>query len=115
MKYRISVIDGILLNGKINSGKKDVDGKELFLGDAVQRQGQRLLIAWRYDQFVLKALFSGSYINLSDNSGVTKLNEVVAAPDEWIAIGYVTDIVFPQVKHMFADPLPKEATMLEVI
>lgn len=100
-KFRISVIDFLPMYGKMESDQKDENGNPLCVGDAIDRNGSKMLIGYRYGLFVLlPPIFGMSYVSCPAGSMHTKLNEVVAAPGIWLIIGYTDEPFYEKVRDV---------------
>ena len=98
-KFRISVNDFMLENGKHPIGEKDKKGQELFVGDIVQKSGQKYIVGYRYGSFILKPPVSICYLSIKDYSEMTKLNECWSTPDLLI-VGFQSEAFYEKVKYL---------------
>jgi hypothetical protein len=98
-KFSISVTDFMPEVGKIPINEKDSNSKNLFVGDIVQKNGDKYMIGYRYGIFILKPAISICYLSIQDYSKVTKLDEVWSTPDLLI-VGLKTEPFYEKVKHL---------------
>lgn len=105
-KVKISTIDFLPLSGKISIGKKDQDGKELFLGDTVTTGGDNprmddYLVGYRYGDFVKLPMIPSCYMSLDDTTNLRKKNQITAAMQNLI-IGDKSEQFFVENKEILA-------------
>lgn len=100
-KFRISIIDFLPHNGKIEVGI-DKNGATVHLGDMVERNGERnWFIGYRYGKIMLKqvgmmAMIGSDSFDNGDFSSVKKLN-VIGAGQDWLIIGYTDEPLFQKI------------------
>jgi hypothetical protein len=98
-KFRISIIDFMLENGKHPVGT-DKNGTEVCLGDMVDYNGENnWFVAYRYGTVMLKQVGMMAMIGLKDFSNVEKVN-VFGAGTDWLVIAEYDDPIYPSIKHL---------------
>lgn len=101
-KFRISIIDFMLENGKHEVGT-DKNGTKVCLGDMVEYNGdQNWFVAYRYGTVMLKQVGMMAMIGLKDFSNVEKLN-VFGAGNDWLIIAENNDPMFDKLKHLIEE------------
>lgn len=85
-KFKISIIDFMLENGKHEVGT-DKNGTKVCLGDMVEYNGEKnWFVVYRYGEILLKQVGMMAMIGLKDFSSVEKLN-VFGSGNDWLIIG----------------------------
>jgi hypothetical protein len=98
-KFRISIIDFMLENGKHEVGT-DKNGTKVCLGDMVERNGEKnWFVVYRYGTVMLKQVGMMAMIVLKDFSNVEKLN-VFGSGTDWLIIANNDDPIYDKVKHL---------------
>lgn len=98
-KFRISIIDFMLENGKHEVGT-DKNGTKVCLGDMVEYHGEKnWFVVYRYGKVLLKQAGMMAMIGLKDFSTVEKLN-VFGAGTDWLIIAENNDPIYEKVKHL---------------
>jgi hypothetical protein len=98
VKFRISIIDFMLENGK-HEVSKDVDGDPLCLGDMVEYQGDKSwFAAYRYGLVLLKQV--GMMAMIGTDLTKLKKQNIFGAGSDWLIIGYTDEPFFEKVKHL---------------
>jgi hypothetical protein len=103
-KFRISIIDFMLENGKHEVGK-DKKGVKVCLGDMVERKGEKnWFVVYRYGKIMLKqvgmmAMIGSDDFDNGDFSAVEKLN-VFGSGSDWLIIGYTDEPIYDKIKHL---------------
>ena len=98
-KFRISIIDFMLENGKHKAGI-DKNGTQVFLGDMVKYNGEdNWFVVYRYGKILLKQVGMMAMIGLKDFSTIEKLN-VFGAGTDWAIIGYTDEPMYDKLKHL---------------
>lgn len=94
-KFRISIIDFITHNGKLEVGK-DKNGTRVCIGDMVVYNGEKCwFICYRYGKIMLKhvgmmAMIGSEDFDKGDFSSVKKMDAIGAGVD-WLIIGYTDE------------------------
>ena len=98
-KFKISIIDFMLENGKHQVGT-DKNGTKVCLGDMVEYNGEKnWFVAYSYGNVMLKQVGMMAMIGLKDFSNVEKLN-VFGAGNDWLIIANNNDPIYDKVKHL---------------
>jgi hypothetical protein len=101
-KFKISIIDFMPHNGKIEVGK-DKNGVAVCLGDMVKRHDGDWFVSYRYGNVVLKqpgmAMIGSTDFKNGDFSSVEKLN-VFGAASDWLIIGYTDEPMYEKLKPL---------------
>ena len=101
-KFRISIIDFMLENGKHEVGT-DKNGIKVCLGDMVEYDGEKnWFVVYRYGNVLLKQVGMMAMIGLKDFSTVEKLN-VLGSGTDWLIIAENNDPLYEKVKHLLED------------
>jgi len=101
-KFKISIIDFMLENGKHEVGT-DKNGTKVCLGDMVEYNGEKnWFVAYRYGTVMLKQVGMIAMIGLKDFSNVEKLN-VFGAGNDWLIIAENNDPMFDKLKHLIEE------------
>ncbi len=101
-KFRISIIDFMLENGKHEVGT-DKNGTKVCLGDMVEYNGEKnWFVAYRYGDVMLKQVGMMAMIGLKDFSNVEKMN-VFGAGNDWLIIAENNDPMFDKLKHLIEE------------
>ncbi len=103
-RFKISIIDFIVENGKHEVGK-DKLGNTVCLGDLVKYNNEdNWFIVYRYGNILLKqvgmiAMIGSIHFVSGDFSNVEKQNAFASGVD-WLAIGYEDEPFYEKVKHL---------------
>lgn len=104
-KFRISIIDFMLENGKHKVGK-DKNGEDVCLGDMVERNGEKnWFVSYRYGKIMLKqvgmmAMLGSDKFDHGDFSSVVKRQNVFGAGPDWLIVGYTDEPMYERLKHL---------------
>lgn len=105
-KFRISIIDFMLENGKHEVGK-DKNGVKVCFGDVVEYNGEKnWFVVYRYGKIMLKqvgmmAMIGSDSFDKGDFSCVEKM-KVFGAGNDWLIIGYIDEPMYEKVKHLIS-------------
>ena len=98
-KFKISIIDFMLENGKHEVGT-DKNGNKVCLGDMVNyNEEKNWFVVYRYGEILLKQVGMMAMIGLKDFSSVEKLN-VFGSGTDWLIIGMQDEPLYEKVKHL---------------
>lgn len=99
-KFRISIIDFMLENGKHEAGK-DKNGNTLYLGDVAEYNGENnWFVSYRYGMYCLKQVGTIFTIILNEKTDVERQKNVLGAGVDWLIIGYTDEPLYEKVKHI---------------
>ena len=117
-KFKISIIDFMLENGKHEVGI-DKKGNKVFLGDLVEYNGAtNWFVVYRYGVVLLKEVGMMAMIVIKDFSTIEKQN-VFGTGVDWAVIAFTDDPIFEKVKHLLGEefaefePMPEPVTPVE--
>ena len=102
-KFKVTVIDFMPYYQKVSCGWEDSAGNKLFLGNVVNRDGEKFLIGYRYGKYVLLPMAGIHYIGISNGSSLVKLNEITAVTDKWLIIGFTDETFFQVLQDLMKD------------
>jgi hypothetical protein len=104
-KFRISIIDFLLENGKHEVGK-DGTGEKVCLGDMVRYNDEdNWFVVYRYGNVMIKQIGMMAMIGLTgfkegDFSRIEKLKNNIGAGMDWLIIGYTDEPIYDRVKDI---------------
>lgn len=99
-KFRISIIDFMLENGK-HEARKDKNGYMLYLGDLAEYNGEKnWFVSYRYGMYCLKQVGTIFTIILTDKTDVQKVKDTIGAGTDWLIIGLTNEPLYERVKHV---------------
>ena len=98
-KFKISIIDFMLENGKHEVGM-DKAGTKIYLGDMVEYNNEKnWFVVYRYVKVLLKQVGMMAMIKLKNFSSIKKLN-VFGAGTDWLIIANTDDPIYDKIKHL---------------
>lgn len=99
-KFRISIIDFMLENGK-HEACKDMNGVMMYLGDMAEyNEKKNWFVSYRYGNYCLKQVGTMFTILLNEKTQVKKVADTFGAGSDWLIIGYTDEPLYEKVKHI---------------
>lgn len=102
-KFRINIIDFLPFHGRLEAGK-DKNGEIVYYGDTVKYNNSNHFVAYRYGSNFLKqvgiwAMIGSARYDKGDFYNCEKQN-IIAAGDDWLIIGYNNEPVYDKLKEV---------------